>query len=255
MKLSPRLLWICCFLLLATCRNAGNTEGKVTIATSANMQYAMKALAKRFTDNTGIPCELIVNSSGKLTAQIREGAPYDIFVAANMQYPMEIDRQGLAEAPPALYAEGQLVLWTIREGVEPSVEALASDEVAHIALANPRTAPYGKAALESLRHQNLLPVVSDKLVYGESISQTNQFILSGSAEMGFTAMAVVLSPQMKGKGRWILIPREWHSPIEQGVVLLKKEKGPGKGAAMFYDFLLSQEAGEILVNYGYSVDE
>jgi molybdate transport system substrate-binding protein len=247
------LFFICLFF--HSCYYGVTKQETVTIATSANMQYAMEALAERYTENTGIPCELIIGSSGKLTAQIREGAPYDLFVAANMKYPLEVARQGLAASPPKMYANGSLVLWTIKEGVTPTLDLLTRESVSHIAIANPKTAPYGKAAMEVLQHLNLFDSLTPKLVFGESISQTNQFVISGSAEIGFTALSVVLSPQMKGRGAWIAISSELHAPVEQGVVLLKKKAGPGEGARKFYEYLAGHEAAGILKNYGYSVSE
>jgi len=255
MKIFAGLVLSIICLFFCSCYYGNTKQETLTIATSANMQYAMEALAERFTENTGIPCELIIGSSGKLTAQISEGAPYDLFVAANMKYPLEVARQGLAASPPKMYANGSLVLWTIKEGLTPTLDLLTRESVSHIAIPNPKTAPYGKAAIEVLQHLNLLDSLTPKLVFGESISQTNQFVISGSAEIGITALSVVLSPQMKSRGSWISISSELHAPVEQGVVLLKKKAGPGEGATRFYEYLTGNEAAEILKNYGYSVSE
>ncbi len=248
------LLTILCFSSVA-CRQSIKNENSVTIATAANMQFAMEAMAEKFTDKTGIDCQLIIGSSGKLTAQITEGAPYDIFVAANMKYPQEVANRGQAAEPPQLYAYGSLVLWTVKEGLEPSLEILTGETVSHIAIANPNTAPYGQAAIEVLQYYGLLDSISAKLVYGESIAQANQFIISGSAEIGFTALSVVLSPHVHGKGQWLAISADLHAPVEQGVVLLKGDKGPSEAAKKFYTFLLGPEAAGILKKYGYSVSE
>lgn len=242
-------------MVLAGCGKKKDRPGMVTIATSANMQYAMKALGEYYRDSTGIDCQLIVGSSGKLSAQIREGAPFDLFVAANMKYPAEIERLGLAVEPPKTYAYGTLVLWTVQEDMTPSLEILRTGSVTHIALANPKTAPYGEAAIEVLQRFGLLESVNHKLVYGESISQTNQFILSGAAELGFTSLSVVLSPQMQERGNWIPLGQELYKPIKQGVVLLKRKTGKGETAKQFYDFLFSHKAAEILKKFGYSVNE
>ncbi len=247
------VLMLC--VLACSCGSRKSNPNTVTIATAANMQFAMEELAGRFTKNTGIPCELILGSSGKLTAQIVEGAPYDLFVAANMKYPEEVARKGFAAGSPEVYARGTLVLWTAKEGITPSLSVLTTDAVAHIALANPAIAPYGKAAMEVLDVYGLSDVVADKLVYGESIAQANQFILSGAAEMGFTALSVVLSPNMQGRGRWVSIDSGLHMPIEQGVVLIHRQTGPSAAANAFHDFLFSAEAREVLKNFGYSVSE
>lgn len=245
------------FLLFAIsgCANRKAHKEPVTIAVAANMQFAMDALTKEFTLKTGVPCELIIGSSGKLTAQIKQGAPYDLLVSANMKYPEEIARSGMAALPPRHYADGALVLWTKVENLEPSLEMLYNNDIRHIALANPKTAPYGQAAIETLNNTGMREKINDKLVYGESIAQTNQFIISGAAEIGFTALSVVLSGEMKEKGRWVRISPELHNPVEQGIVLLERKAGIKEGARELYDFLISKEAGEVLEKFGYSVHE
>ena len=240
---------------VSACGNKKNDTKKITIAAAANMRYAIKEITNEFTQLTGIECELIISSSGKLTAQIIEGAPYDVFVSADMKYPYEIYANGLAQAPPKIYAFGNLVLWTMVEGINASLHSLTNELVQHIALANPKTAPYGKSAMDVLEHYKLLDKVEHKLVYGESISQTNQFIVSKSAEMGFTSMSVVLSTEMKGMGQWIALDSNIYAPIEQGIVIIKRQKGNNNDSDEFYDFIFSNNAKKILVNFGYSVDE
>ena len=227
----------------------------LTLATAANMQFAMQDLSDRFTADTGIPCKITVSSSGKLTAQIREGAPFDLFVSADMKYPEALYQEGLGERPPKVYAYGKLVLYTLSDSLEPSLEKLSDPGVQHIAMANPETAPYGAAALEVLRHYGLYQAVQEKLVYGESIAQTNQFIVSRAAEMGFTAMAAVRSPEMQGKGRWTAIDPQTYSPIAQGALLLKGNAQKQAAALAFYEYLSSPEAAGILEKYGYTTDE
>lgn len=248
------ILFIAISFALISCKGS-KPKNKITVAVASNMQYAMEAIVAEFTAETGIHCDLVTASSGKLTAQIVEGAPFHIFMSADMKYPEEILKSGLAESPPKIYAYGKLVLWTTKEGIMPEIDLLTDKSITHIALANPKTAPYGEAALSVLEHFELMGAVGDKLVYGESISQTNQFIISQSAEIGFTAKAVVLSPEMRGKGSWMAIDEALYSPIEQGVVLIKPEGDIPPGAIRFYDFLFDPAAKQILKNFGYSVDE
>lgn len=243
------------FLILAASCGQRDAGGQLTLAVAANMQYAMGEIAAAFTERTGIPCQVVVSSSGKLTAQIREGAPFDIFVSADLKYPRELEASGFASLPPEVYAYGQLVLWTLVDGLEPSLEALASDTVRHIALANPKTAPYGQAAQEALEQAGLLDAVREKLVYGESISQTNQFITSRAAEIGFTALAVVRSPEMRGKGSWVAVDPGLYQPIAQGILLVRHPDRDPQQAREFYSFVFSPEAKEILKRYGYTVNE
>lgn len=254
---SSNLIMTACVLILLTCcqQKVGNIEEKITIATAANMQFAIKELTEEFAKKTGIKCDLVISSSGKLTAQIKEGAPFDILVAANMKYPEEIFNSGLAEMPPKVYAYGKLVLWSMVDGIMPSIESLNSEGIQHIALANPKIAPYGAAAIEVLSHYNLAEMVEPKLVYGESISQTNQFITTQSAEVGFTALSVVLSPKIKGKGQWVALEEGTYTPIQQGVVVVSRKNVDQANTQKFYDYLFSEEAKRILKAFGYAVVE
>ena len=226
----------------------------IAIAVAANMQFAMEELTKAFTEESGIRCQTSVSSSGKLTAQIQQGAPFDVFVSANMKYPNEIQNSGLASRPPKVYALGKLVLWSLRDGLEPSLDNLKDPAIRHIALANPKVAPYGMAAEEAMKEHGLLPELQGKLVFGESIAQTNQFITTQSAEVGFTAMSVVLSPTLQGKGQWTPLSASLYSPIEQGVVLINRKGRDNSAAQAFYDFLSSAAAKAILQDFGYEVE-
>lgn len=235
----------------------GCTEEKkdrITIAAAANMQFAIKEISDAFTKKTGVSCDLVISSSGKLTAQIKEGAPYTIFISANMKYPNEVYKDGFAVAPPKIYAYGQLVLWSLHHDIEPSVAGLSNNKIQSIALANPKTAPYGQAAIEFLRSNKVYTLVADKLVYGESIAQTNQFITSKASEIGFTAKSVVMSPQMRGQGYWKELDNSFYTPIAQGVVLIKRKNKEYTDGTKFYDFLFSKEAKKILEDFGYLLD-
>ncbi|SFW66683.1 molybdate transport system substrate-binding protein [Sinomicrobium oceani] len=242
------MLMLCCL----ACSPAH--QAKITVATAANMKFAMQPLLADFTEKTGVECEMIVGSSGKLTAQIREGAPYDIFVSADMKYPQTLYEEGVAKAPPEIYAYGRLILWSVN-GAIPALTALPHPDVGHIALANPRNAPYGAAAVAVLKHYGIWDTVQDKLVYGESISQTNHFIMSGAATVGFTALSVVRSPDIEGKGRYIIPDPETYPPIAQGVVLIPQPDTDPEQAGKFYDYLFSPEARKVLKDFGYLVDE
>lgn len=243
-------LIIASLIFLSACE--GTPKKQLTIATAANMQFAMKELAQTFTNATGIACQPVISSSGKLTAQIKEGAPFDLLVSADLKYPETLHQDGFTLEPPKVYAYGKLVLWTYQGERQPQLDQLADQKVKHIALANPKTAPYGQAAVEVLTRKRIYQDVESRLVFGESIAQTNQFITSGAAEYGFTAKSVVLSPQMLDKGRWLEIEDGQYQPIRQGVVLLKQSHEP-ELARRFYEFLFSAEAKTILERYGYSV--
>ncbi|MDX1830373.1 MAG: molybdate ABC transporter substrate-binding protein [Lutibacter sp.] len=250
LKFSLKLIVLSLFILATSCKT--KEQKIVTIATAANMQFAMDELVAKFYEETGIKCQTIISSSGKLTAQIKEGAPYDIFVSANMKYPNNLFQSGFTTSPPKIYAFGKLVLWTIKDTLQPSLTLLNKKYIEHIATANPKTAPYGIASIETLKNAHLYNEIESKLVYGQSIAQTNQFITSKVADIGFTSKSVVLSPKMKGNGKWIEIDSTLYSPIKQGVVIIKNKKYKLKRATKFYNFLFSSKAKEILNNFGYS---
>lgn len=238
-------------LTVTSCRHRESKDLRIAVA--ANMQFAMEELTTAFTKETGITCELIVSSSGKLTAQLQEGAPYDVFLSADMNYPEVLYRAGLTVAAPQVYAKGGLVLWTANTDLRPNMELLTSDPIDRIAIANPKTAPYGRAAIAALRHYGIYESVQDKLVYGESIAQVNQFIQSQAATIGFTATAVVHSPMLQDEGNWTLVPSSSYTPIEQGYVVLVSNKRREQNGQRFGDFLSSPSGRQILESYGYLV--
>lgn len=237
-------------LLLGSCNNKNTSRDKITIAVAANMQFAMHDLVAEFNKQSDLEVEIILGSSGKLAMQIKEGAPYDMFISADMIYPAELYKLGFAMNKPKVYAYGKLVIWSMYDNIQPSINFLSDSAIEHIAIANPQTAPYGVATIEVLKHYGLLEKVQDKLVYGESISQTNHYIINQTVPVGFTSKAVVLSPEMVGKGRWVDVEDSIYTPIAQGVVLLKRENK----AEEFYGFLFSNQAQDILKKFGYAVD-
>lgn len=235
-------------------REAENGETPaLRIATAANAQFAMDALVQAFQEDHGIRLESMVSSSGKLMAQIEQGAPYDIFVSADTVYPNALLQRGGAVDTVRIYAYGALVLWTIKPLNMHKELALCLDpEVKKIAVANPRTAPYGQQAINLLNKYFLLDKIESKLVFGESIAQINQYVMSGACDLGFTAKSVVMSPEMKGKGDWIELSPSAYDPIAQGAVITRygMENHPEESKA-FYDFLFSEKGRRILHNYGY----
>ncbi len=241
-------VFFCFIFFIIGCTKSNPTE--VTIATAANMQFVMKEIVAAFEQETGISCAVIISSSGKLTAQIQEGAPYDIFVSADMKYPETLYTNGYTIDAPKIYGYGQIVLWSVSQDITPSLESLTDNKIEHIAIANPKMAPYGEAAISILKQTGIYDQISEKLVYGESISQTNQFITSGAAQIGFTAKSVVLSSQMKGKGHWIAINKNLYTPIAQGAVILKRD-AVSNATQKFHAFLFSSKSKEILENFGY----
>lgn len=247
-----RSFLIVILLSILSCQSQKNDN--LTIATAANMQYPLEELIDEFEKEYNIKCEAVIGSSGKLTAQIIEGAPYHILLSADMKYPIELFEKGLSGAPK-IYGYGKLVFWTLKDDISPDIEALAQQEIEHMAIANPKTAPYGKAAMEVFRNSETLIVVENKLVYGESISQTNQFILSEAADIGVTAKSSLFSPHIKNLGKWQDVDQSLYSPIAQGVVVLNNQNQQKNAAIKFYEFLFSNKGKEILNKFGYSTPE
>lgn len=233
------------------------SQKRITVAAASNVQFVLQEIKKDFEKETGISVNIILNSSGKLTAQIKEGAPYDAFVSADMKYPQELYSSGFATAAPKVYANGVLVLWTTRTDLKPlaDLKLLTTGAIKKIAIPNPRTAPYGAAAEEAMKYNQVYDQVKDKLVFGESISQTNQYIISRSADVGFTAKSIVLSNEMKGRGVWVDVDIKSYSPIQQGAVILKHGNETNKEASQkFYNYLYSAQAKNVFKKYGYLVN-
>ena len=238
-------------LLFALCATAAAES--LTVAVAANVQYAFDDIQAEFRKETGHELKPVYNSSGKFAAQIMNGAPFDVFLSADMEYPEKLHKEGHAAAPPQVYAYGTLVLWTMKEvDLANWRSVLAGPAVAKIAVANPKTAPYGRETMKALAHGKLDVALAPKFVFGESISQTNQYIHSRAADAGFTAKSVVVSPEMKGKGKWIDLPKDSYQPIAQGIVVLKHgAKNNPKLAQQFHDFVLSAKSRAVLERYGY----
>ena len=251
---SANVRFVCCILmivqswLMTACQSSSDAKS-LQIAVAANAQFTMQHIIPIFEADANIPCELMVGSSGKLTAQITEGAPFDVFISADLKYPESLSERDLTLAPPQIYARGKLVLWTLDPDILPSLETLADPDIKHIGLANPKIAPYGKAAQEVLE---MIQLANDRrLVFGESISQTNQFIMSQAVEIGFTAKSVVLAPHIKDKGHWMEIDEEMYAPIQQGVVAIVNKRDMQSESMQFIHFLLSQPIQNILMEFGY----
>ncbi|UZO81149.1 molybdate ABC transporter substrate-binding protein [Aquimarina sp. ERC-38] len=226
-------------------------EEVLRIATASNTQFVIKKLIKKFTNKTGITCELIVGSSGKHTAQILQGAPYHLFLSADQQYPQTIYKKGMTNQPPVTYAYGQLVLWSTNKKINVTPDELTHPMIKRIVIPNPEVAPYGSAAIAFLKHQSLYEKVKSKLVYAESISQANHFILTGAVSIGFTSLSTVLAKDIETKGTWIKLPDTSYPPIAQDLVITTKEEVPVQNAQKFINFILSEEAGIILKDFGY----
>ncbi|MDR3713207.1 MAG: molybdate ABC transporter substrate-binding protein [Puia sp.] len=257
MNTVKRITRFAAFLLFLVVAGQASAHAQaIRVAAAANVQFVIRELATDFGKQQGAVPEVIIESSGKLTAQIENGAPFDVFVSADTSYPLELYKKGFVVGKPAIYASGGLVLWTLRSDVNVSSgpEALLSDKIKKIAVADPTLAPYGAATVAFLKRLGLYEQIKDKLVFGQSISQVNQFILSGGADIGFTARSIVLADEMKGKGSWIPLDSTLYSPIAQSAALLTYGRDHHPAAAeAFYRYLYSRQARALFLKYGYLV--
>src|SRR5271154_1500372 len=227
------------------------------VAAAADLQFAMQDLAKEFEKNSNVKIDVIYGSSGNFFSQIQNGAPFDLFFSADMEYAKKLDAAGLAE-PGTLsrYAVGRLVLWTPADAqvdvTKDGWKALLDARVEKIAVANPEHAPYGRAAVAALHSSGIYEQVKSKLVYGENISQAAQFAQSGNAQAGLVALSLALSPGMKD-GKWWEVPADAYPPIEQGVIVLQSSKNK-TAARAFLAFVVSAQGRETLKKYGFSFE-
>lgn len=234
----------------STCKSS-KTSDKLTIATAASAQFALKKLAINFSKKHNIEVDVILGSSGKLTTQIINGAPYDLFFSADMYYPKMLFNKEKTEKKPITYAYGTPVIWTMRKDIAiDSLVQLKDPSIKHLAIANPRNAPYGRKAIRYLKQKNVYKSVEHKLVYGESISQVNEYILNKTVEVGVTAKSIVFSPKLKGTGFFKELDKEYW--VKQGAIIIKNNNLP-EMKKQFLEYVLSEEGKEILINYGYSI--
>ena len=231
--------------------------GTINIAVAANVSYAIEELKAEFAKtNPDTNVRVTLGSSGKLTAQIKNGAPYSLFMAANMKYPEALYSDKIAVTKPVVYAQGALAyLSTKKQDYTKGITFLADKAISKIAIANPKTAPYGKAAVEAMKNAKIYEVVEPKFVYAESISQTVTYALT-AADIGLIAKSSLYSDTMtkyKEGENWVAVDPSLYTPIKQGIVILKNGEKNAEVKA-FYDFMLGAKAKEILVSYGYIVE-
>jgi molybdate transport system substrate-binding protein len=223
------------------------------IAVAANAQGLIKKLQADFKKKTGIVTEVIIGSSGKLFTQIKNGAPYDLFLSADTSFPNQLYSDGFGLKKPIVYALGSLIICGSKElDVNNWQNILISPKIKKIAIANPKTAPYGKAAEESLFFYKLNEKVKPKLIQGESISQVSTYLQTGAVSIGFTTEAFLYENSNKSHLKWARIDQNSYSPIAQGAILLKHaQKEQLAEATRFFNYLSTPAARKIISSNGY----
>ena len=226
---------------------------ELRIAVASNFLLPLKALSKNFKESTGHKVVVISGSTGKLYAQIKQGAPFDILLAADSIRPELLEKEGVGVPGSRFtYAVGRLVLWSkdSKLPLKNDLQVLNHKNFRYLAIANPKTAPYGKAAEQVLRKKGFWEQIQNRLVRGENISQTFQFVMTGNADIGFIALSQLRKNQ--GRGFSWIIPQEWHDPIRQQGILLKRAKTK-KAARQFLNFIKSNRIQKQIQSYGYSL--
>lgn len=224
----------------------------ITIAAAADLKFAMEELVATFKkDNPKEQVEVVYGSSGKAQTQIQQGAPYDLYFSADISYPQQLVAQGHAIAPVRPYAIGRIVLWSATmDASKLKLSDLAAPGIKRVAIANPKHAPYGQKAQEAMVAAGVWAKVEPKLVYGENIAQTAQFVFTGNAEVGILALSIALAPELAAKGKYALISDSLHQPLVQGFVVTKRAKDNAL-AKRFSDFMVGASARTIMRKFGF----
>ncbi len=244
--------------LVALLAVSGLRAETLTVAAASDLVYCLEELNAAFRKtHPQADLKATTGASGTIFAQIQNGAPIDVFLSADVKYPRELIKAGLAEEKSlTIYAIGHLVVWTNKDGVDVSsgLAALDAAAIKKIAIANPEHAPYGRAAKAALEKAGLWDRVQGRLVFGENIAQTAQFIETGNADAGIVALSLVMSPRLAKTGRWTPVPADAHPKLEQAAVLTKRGAA-NPLASEYLDFLGLKEAREVFDRYGFRVSE
>lgn len=230
-------------------------DHEVRVAAAADLKFALDAVfAATAASTRGIRPAVTYGSSGSFYAQIENGAPFDLFLSADAEYPRRLAASGLADGDPFLYAVGRIALWVpARSSLDIAalgLRALLDPSIRKVAIANPRHAPYGRAAEAAMKSLGVLDAVKEKLVLGENVGQAAQFVQSGAADAGVIALSLALVPQMRSAGRYVEIPPESYPPMDQGGIVLKGAREPAAARAL-RDALLGTRGRAVLREYGF----
>jgi molybdate transport system substrate-binding protein len=242
-------------LILIRLLSGAAQAATVQVAVASNFAGAMQQISPAFSQATGHAVTVVTAGTGKLYAQIRNGAPFEVLLSADDKTPKKLEEEGLTvRGSRFTYALGKLVLWSAKPNmVDQEGKLLSRGEFAHISLGNPKTVPYGEAGAQVLRHLGLYQALETKFVLGENIAQTQQFVASGNAELGFVAQSGVYKDGQLTSGSAWWIPSELYSPIRQEAVLLKKGQDNAAAKALL-DYLRSAPAKAIMTSLGYGFE-
>ena len=245
------MIALCLFVIVGVGLAAAE---ELTIAAASDLNFVFREIVTEYEKVSGDQVRLTLGSSGNFFAQIQNGAPFDLYFSADISYPKKLEEAGLAVSGSLYpYAIGRIVLWTGNEShldLSKGLEVLREPTVKKIAIANPKHAPYGRAAVAAMEHVQVYERVKDKLVLGENISQTAQFVESGAADVGIIALSLALAPPMQAAGHYWEIPADAHPRIEQGAVILMGGKNQ-EGAKAFLSFIQGAQGQAMMKRYGF----
>jgi len=231
---------------------------ELVVAAAADLEPALREIAAGYEHENGTKLKMTFGSSGNFFTQIENGAPYELFFSADIDYPRKLEREGKA-VPGSLYryAHGKLVMWTPNASkldLAGGLKILNTSAVRKVAIANPQHAPYGRAAVAAMKAAGVYEAAEPKLVVGENISQTAQFVLTGNADVGLIALSLAMSPNMKGEGRYVEVPADLYPPIEQAAIISAASKSKQE-AARFLSYMKTPAAKQILRKYGFVISD
>ncbi len=259
MFLSRRSILTAAALLGLSCAPAMARDNAPIVAAASDLQFAAEEIAAAFTADTGMTVRLSMGSTGNFARQIRQSAPFEIFMAADEQFILDLYADGFTPDEGDLYAVGRIVIMvpdgsplTADESLDSLADLLAAAQITRFAIANPDHAPYGMRAREALMTKGIWDDLQPFVVLGENVSQAAQFALSGNAEGGIIAYSLALAPKIAAQGRFELIPEDWHAPLRQRMVLLNDA---GSVAEAFYAYMMEPSARDIMDRYGFALPE
>jgi molybdate transport system substrate-binding protein len=226
---------------------------KITIAAAADLKFAMDEIINLFQqENQGDEVVAVYGSSGKFFTQIQQGAPYDLYFSADILYPRKLYQKGFSASEVKTYAYGRIVLWSpTLDASKMNLADLTNDKITRIAIANPKHAPYGKRAEEALKKSAIWEKIEKKIVYGENIAHTAQFVQTGNAQIGLIALSLAVSPELSKIGKFWLIPKDLHEPLQQGYIITKRAE-KNDLARRFTAYFESKSARDILIKFGFT---
>ena len=249
-----RVIIALCVLFITGVNDAEAEE--ITIAAASDLSFAFREIATEYENTTGNHVRLTLGSSGNFFAQIQNGAPFDLYFSADINYPKKLEDAGLiASGSLYPYAIGRIVLWAGKDShldLSKGFAVLQEPTIKKIAIANPKHAPYGRAAVAAMEYFKVYDLVKDKLILGENISQAAQFVESGACDVGIIAVSLAAALAMKSKGTYWEVPAEAHPALEQGAGILKSSKSP-EAARQFLEFIKGPNGQEIMKRYGFVV--